>query len=242
MPKNPPRGLTATGDNQPVKASIWNEDQKPAAEVVKFLFNPNTFSIRKTSNWGASSSQAEDVPRAMFAGGGPETLTIDELLFDTYTMEPQAGKENLFPPSVRTYTDQLVNLAKIDPSLRDPKTQRARPPRVTLRWGSWTSFISVVTSVTQRFTLFTSSGTPVRAIVSLTLQEVADVGEFPGTNPTSRAEVQRVHRVSPGEMIDSVAFKFYGDASRWKTIADYNNLANPMRLTPGQLLSIPDLK
>jgi len=239
MPKNPPRGLPPTGDNQPVKATIWNEDAKPPVEVVKFLFNPNTFSVSKTANWEAQRSQGENVPLSLFSGGGPETLTIDELLFDTYTMEPVAGRSH--PPSVRDYTDKLLKLAKIDPELKDPKTKRARPPRVTLRWGNWTSFKAVVTNVTQRFTLFTSSGTPVRAVASITLQEVAETGVFPATNPTSRAEARQMYRVSPGEMIDSVAFKFYGDAHKWRLIADYNRLEDPLRLLPGQQLMIPDL-
>ncbi len=242
MPKNPARGLTSTGDNQPVKASLWNEDSKPAAEVVKFLFNPNTFTISKSSGWDSRKSQGEDVPLAMFSGGGASTLTIDELLFDTYTLEPQRGREQYHPPSVRDYTDKVVKLTKIDSSLKDPKTQRARPPRVTFRWGSWTSFKAVVTSVNQRFTLFTSSGTPVRAVLSITLQEVAEIDAYPGTNPTSRAQVQRVHRVNPGEMIDTVAYRFYGDASKWRIIADHNRLADPLRLIPGQVLAIPDLQ
>lgn len=242
MPKTPPRGLKSTGDNQPVKASIWNEDAKPPAEVVKFLFNPNSFSISKTTSWEAQPSQGGNVPLTMFSGGGAETLTIDELLFDTYTLEPQPGRESEHPASVRDYTDKVVKLTKIDDTLKDPKTQRARPPRVTFRWGSWTSFKAVVTSVTQRFTLFTSSGTPVRAVLSVTLQEVSEPDAYPGTNPTSRAQVQRVHRVSPGEMIDGVAFKFYGDAAKWPLIADHNHISDPLRLAPGQLLAIPDLR
>ena len=242
MPKTPARGLASTGAAQPVKASIWNEDLKPPAQVVTCLFNPNTFSINKTSTWSTEQCQGEDVPLAMFAGGGAATLTIDELLFDTYTLEPQRGKEDKHPPSVRDYTDKVVKLTKIDPSLKDPKTQRARPPRVTFRWGSWTSFKAVVTSVNQRFTLFMANGTPVRATLSVTLQEVSESDSYPGTNPTSRANVQRVHRVNPGEMIDTVAFKFYGDASKWTLIADHNRLSDPLRLTAGQLLAIPDAR
>jgi len=241
MAKTPPRGIQSTGDNRPVKASLWNEDSKPPAEVVKFLFNPNSFSISKTASWDTKQSQGENVPLSMFSGGGAETLTIDELLFDTYTLEPVRGRENQPPPSVRTYTDKIVKLTMVDPNLADPKSQRGRPPRVTFRWGSWTSFKAVVTSVNQRFTLFTSAGTPVRAVLSITLQEVAELGAFPRTNPSSFAQTQKVYRVSPGEMIDSVAFKFYGDAAKWRLIADYNHLDDPMHLPAGLQLSIPEL-
>lgn len=242
MPKNPARGLPSTGSAQPVKASIWNEDSKPPAQVVTFLFNPTTFSIGKTATWTPQGCQGEDVPLTTFAGGAAATLTLNGLLFDTYTMEPQRGQEYKHPPSVRDYTDKVLKLTKIDQSLKDPKTQVARPPRVTFRWGSWTSFKAVVTSVTQEFTLFMANGTPVRARVSITLQEVSESDDYPGTNPTSRANVQRVHRVNPGEMIDSVAYKFYGDASKWTLIADHNRLSDPLRLTAGQLLAIPNAR
>ena len=113
---------------------------------------------------------------------------------------------------------------------------------MSFRWGKYWSFKSVITSVTQRFTLFMPDGRPVRGTLDVRFQQVESEGTFPPTNPTSVAEVQRIRVVSPGETIDGIAFDEYGDPKRWQLIADYNNLDDPMRLWPGQKLLIPPAK
>jgi nucleoid-associated protein YgaU len=40
------------------------------------------------------------------------------------------------------------------------------------------------------------------------------------------------------DTIDWIAFDEYGDSSMWRFIADTNNLENPRRLKPGQVLAI----
>jgi len=47
--------------------------------------------------------------------------------------------------------------------------------------------------------------------------------------------------VMPGETIDGIAFSEYGDSKRWRAIADFNNLDNPLRLRIGQRLALPPL-
>ena len=73
----------------------------------------------------------------------------------------------------------------------------------------------------------------------MTFQQVEEDGTYPKTNPTSYAEVQKVHVVVPGETIDAIAFQEYGDSTLWKLIADHNELDDPLRLRPGQRLAIP---
>ena len=213
---------------QLVKAYIYNEDKDQ--KVVDCLFNPTEYSFTKTNTWDPGRIIGRDVPLVNFQGGGAMTLTLS-LLFDTYSMDGQ--------PDVRQYTEKVLNLMKIDPSLKDSKSQGGRPPRVSFRWGKYWSFKAVITSITQRFTLFMSDGRPVRATLDVTFQQVESEGTYPPTNPTSTAEVQKVRVVRPGETVDSIAFEEYGDAARWRLIADHNDLDDPLRLRPGQRLAIP---
>jgi nucleoid-associated protein YgaU len=53
---------------------------------------------------------------------------------------------------------------------------------------------------------------------------------------------QKIRTVLPGETIDAIAFAEYGDASRWRAIADFNHLDNPLRLRVGQQLALPPLR
>lgn len=217
----------------PVKAYIYNEDS--GAKVIDCLFNPTDYSFSKSNEWSEDKASGQDLPIAHFQGGGATSMTVS-LLFDTYTLDHGNGP----PKDVREYTEKVFGLMKVDPKLKDSKTKKSRPPIVSFRWGKTWSFKAVIKSISQKFTLFTADGTPVRATLQLTLQQVQQDGTYPPQNPTSVAEVERVHVVGPGETLDGIAFTVYGDPMRWREIAEYNNLENPMRLQPGQKLAIPN--
>jgi hypothetical protein len=225
-------GLSATS-GKPVKAYIYNEDKN--SKVVDCLFNPTEYSFTKSNSWDQGKILGKDVPLINFGGGGATTLTVS-LLFDTYALPASAGES---PKDVREYTEKVFDLMQVDPTLKDSQSNTSRPPRVSFRWGTSWSFKAVITSITQRFSMFLSDGKPVRATLDVTFQQVEQEGVYPPTNPTSTAEAQKVHIVGPGETVDAIAFQEYGDARKWRLIADFNELDHPLRLRPGQALAIP---
>jgi nucleoid-associated protein YgaU len=171
-----------------------------------------------------------DVPPLQFKGGSDTTMTLS-LFFDTTLVPGQ--------PDVREYTQRVLNLMKIDPKLMDNASKVGRPPRVSFHWGKTWTFKAVITSIKQRFNLFRVDGQPLRATLEVTFVQTEDVALYKLTNPTSFAEAHRVRIVTPGQTIDSIAFEEYGDPARWRVIADYNQLDDPLRLRPGQRLGIP---
>jgi nucleoid-associated protein YgaU len=44
--------------------------------------------------------------------------------------------------------------------------------------------------------------------------------------------------VKERDTLDWIAYDEYGDTAMWRFIAETNNLDNPQRLTPGQVLAI----
>ena len=44
----------------------------------------------------------------------------------------------------------------------------------------------------------------------------------------------KVHTVTDGDSLPSVAYKNYGDATRWRTIAEANGIDDPLSLRRGQ--------
>jgi nucleoid-associated protein YgaU len=94
--------------------------------------------------------------------------------------------------------------------------------------------------MSQKFTLFKSDGTPVRAKVEVTFTQHKDVNDYPNQNPTSGGgDVERIWRVTAGDRLDTIAYQVYGDAARWRAIAERNGIVNPLRLRAGQQLIIP---
>src|SRR5207245_2086824 len=73
---------------------------------------------------------------------------------------------------------------------------------------------------------------------TLTMQLFFDT--YAGTNPTSGGTGgERQWTVKEGDTLASIAYEAYGDAGRWRTIADSNRLTSVRNLKPGTRLGLP---
>jgi nucleoid-associated protein YgaU len=69
---------------------------------------------------------------------------------------------------------------------------------------------------------------------------VGEEGTYPAQNPTTGAGPNvRVWTVRPGDRLDWIAHKEYGDSTRWRPIAEANGIDDPIDLKSGQQLVIP---
>jgi nucleoid-associated protein YgaU len=96
--------------------------------------------------------------------------------------------------------------------------------------------------MTQRFTLFTHQGVPVRAKVDVDFSQYTDPEDYQQLkqNPTSGGgPAEKIWKVTAGDRLDNIAASVYQNSSRWRQIAEHNNLKNPLALRPGQVLRIP---
>jgi len=109
-------------------------------------------------------------------------------------------------------------------------------------WGKVFNFVSVVTRLSYRYTMFREDGTPVRATMDITFRECEDPGAKKGQeSPPMGIPGHRVAVVKPGDTLAGIAHREYGDAKVWRFIADINKLDNPKDLRPGQTLIIQAL-
>ncbi len=210
-------------------AVIINRDD--GGSTVACMFNPKEYSFSKRNQWAPGKSKGSNMPPLEFGSGQSATLQM-QLFFDTYA----AGKDVR-----KVYTDAIWKLMMVDPKLKDPKTKKSRPPKVRFQWGSAWTFDAVITSINQKFTLFKYDGTPVRATLDVTFQQITDETLLPKQNPTSAgAGGERVWVVSDGDTLAWIAYKEYGDSNQWRRIADANRLTQVRRLVPGTALEIPN--
>jgi hypothetical protein len=221
---------------QPEKAFLKFER---SSEPLECLFNPETIVIKKSNQWGApddsggkkKTQPGKSAPQLMFKGQESGTLSFS-LVFDT----TDSGKP------VTNYTNKLLSYMEIDTTLpgTDPKKNNARPPWVQFHWGHLYSFPAVITSADITFDYFSSSGVPLRAKVNLSLVQYRKSGAFTKQNPTSGTpSPHRVHRVQPGETLDRISARYYGDSTRWRVLATANGIEDPLAIRPGSLLSVP---
>lgn len=222
--------MSANGSNMAV-ATIMN---KETFEVIRCKFNPKEYTFSKQNTWTPTKGKGANLNPLEFGSGQPAQLTM-QLLFDTY--EDGNDAEDVR----KRYTDAIWELMWVVKKRGGPSTQKAQPPIVCFQWGTAWSFDAVITNLKQTFTMFLANGTPVRATMDVTFQQVKDEKFYPPQNPTSGGVGgERVWRVTEGDTLAGIAYQAYGDATLWRPIADANHLENVRALKPGALLEIPN--
>lgn len=217
-----------------VKAKIellYNDtiDNLPGVgNTFEVQFNPTEYTLTKGAQIAEIGIPGIDSPILQFVRGQNEKLTLD-LFFDTTEDGMDANASD-----VRTLTNKIYQLVKMQPTTH-------APPRIRFTWGSL-SFNAIVESITQKFTLFSPHGIPLRATLSVAFREYKTLEEQIKQLNLQSADHTKRHTVRRGDTLSQIAFKEYGDPAQWRIIADHNAIRNPLVLTPGWELEIPPLE
>lgn len=215
-----------------VAARIYEVDQEGAERgggiSVNCMFNPFEYTVAKSNTYDESPRNNSDTPQGEFFSSGAQTLRLS-LVFDTYEIGTDVSLE----------TNKLWKFMMTKTQEAASQNEKIEPPQVAFEWGVF-KFVSYITNMTQRFTLFKNDGTPVRANVDVTFTQYTDVNDYPGQNPTSGGgPIERIWRVVAGDRLDTIAAAVYRDANKWRLIAENNGITNPLALRPGTQLRIP---
>jgi len=215
------------------RAQLEIEGQQP----LPCWFNPSQYAISKANQWHAIPVVGASLPAMQFGGGLARELTL-ELLFDASDNASQ---------DVRSVTDQLFLMMEVTEQAGGAANS-GRPPTVVFSWGPMVSFKAVTRHLDVHYTLFRPDGTPIRAVCALTLVQVekansrSSSGPAPAQNPTTRANTRPgVHVVIDGDSLPSIAYKAYGDPTRWREIAQANAIDNPLVVQRGRALVVPEV-
>jgi hypothetical protein len=223
----------------------YNANGTPDGASFPVQFNPTEYTLSKGAQIVEIPIPGLDQPILQFVRGQTETMSLD-LFFDTTEDGMGAGAT-----PVTQKTDQFYQLIKIN---RDTHAL----PILRFTWGQqgfaganftgvWASqarsdgFQCVVESVKQRFTLFSSEGIPLRAVLTVSLREYYSLEE----------QIQRINFNSPdhthsyvvqrGDTLARIAAAKYNDPTEWRAIATQNGIIDPLDLQPGQVLEAPPI-
>ena len=208
-------------------------------------FNPSEYTLSKGVQLAEVPIPGLDQPILQFVRGQTETLSLD-LFFDT-TDEGMGADAT----AVTTKTDLFYQLIKIDKFIH-------APPILRFQWGNegfaganfngnWASqarsngFQCVVESIKQRFTLFSSEGIPLRAVLSVTLREFYNLEDQIQRIDFHSPDHTHAHVVQRGDTLARIAAQKYDDPREWRAIADNNGITNPLDLEPGRVLEVPPI-
>ena len=216
----------------PAIIEIEPKDRGPnLPAVIPVQFNPPEYTLAKAAQIAEIAIPGIDAPILQFVRGQTQTLAL-ELFFDT----TRAGSTATKVVDVRLMTDVVAQLGRIQ-----PKTHA--PPRIRFIWGMGLSFRAIVDNVQQKFTLINPAGIPVRATLTMSFKEYKTLEEQLKELNLQSADHTKRRVVRRRDTLSRIAFEEYGDASKWRVIADHEGnrarLTDLRRLTPGMELAIP---
>ncbi|MFH8465295.1 LysM peptidoglycan-binding domain-containing protein [Streptomyces sp. NPDC017991] len=199
-------------------------------KTFNFDFNPSQLQLSRRGQWKSTPAAAvRDGTVPEFMGPEPREMTV-EIFLDSST-KPTSN-------AVLKNVESLLDCCEV--TAKSIAAKQPSPPWVVFQWGSFSTarFTSYVSSVDVTYSLFGTTGVPIRATCQVSLHEIPS--KTKGQNPTSGAlTAQRVHRVVAGDSLQSLAWREYGNASAWRAIAEANGIDNPAHLPTGVELVLP---
>ncbi len=212
------------------KAMLIVVDGVGVPMLLRFKYNPEQYTIEKSAEWTRPRAPgAESTPDPDYTSTNPTSVSM-EIFFDAF--EELAG-------DVSGDVETLFTWTKPTPVSRF--TGSPQPPLLMFQWGSSSAlsdFRGFLRSVSARYTLFRIDGTPIRATCTIRLEEVPQ--ETSRQNPTSGTKPgMRVHVLTEGETLHSVAWSEYRQARYWRGLAAFNDIDDPLRVAPGTTLLLP---
>jgi hypothetical protein len=201
---------------------------------VQCMFNPHEYTLSKTNTFDPKTKIGKNTPKSTYKQGGSQTLKLT-LYFDTLFDDQD----------VRMYTDDLWKMMMVSEQKTAKKTGISEPPEVAFEWGRL-QFKAVITTMSQKFTLFKADGTPVRCTVDLTLEQKNDIDDYKdGVIPDWTKEVNQPQETpeevtaTEGDRLDNIIAQVAElGAEEIRKVAEKNGIDNPLNIVPGLKLNI----
>lgn len=193
--------------------------------IVPLRFNPTDYKIEKKNQFAEVAIPGLGSSAIQFVRGESERLSVTDLIIDT--------SDSL--DDVRT---SFVNKIR---SLMDIRSELHAPPVVRLTW-SGEVFQGVVERLDATYVLFRPDGVPLRAKLSMTLLGSQPVEVQVKAQPKNSPDVEKTWVARRGDTLAGVSAAVYADPRLWREVARANGIADPRRLRPGTVLTVPRLR
>lgn len=212
-------------------------EKEVGVNTIDVLFNPSEYQLTDGASYSEKKIPGLDGPILQYVSGEATELSLS-LFLDTYVPQSSSSSIPLFGSSgsstdVSKITKSIADATSIDGSLH-------RPPHVTFKWGSL-NFKGVITKFSHTYTMFTESGMPVRAKVSLTFRSLMSPKDKRRKSPFESPDRTKYRTIRQGIGLWDLANMEYGDPDMWKMIAKENGILNPLDVRPGQVVKLPAL-
>ena len=200
---------------------------------VAVLFNPTDYTVSQDINYAQAPVPGLSQPLLQFMNGNVPKLEM-ELFLDTNEAVVVSGRTIAAAGSdVRLLVQQITDLMTIDSSTH-------APPVLLFTWSSL-SFTCVLAKAAQKFVMFLSDGTPVRARLQVSFQGYKSADTEAKEVKRQTADYSKTYTVAQGDTLSKIAGMVYGNPALWRPIGMNNGLDDSIDLIVGTELLIPAL-
>lgn len=227
-------GMVFGGDLVKAKLVAFNKVDGTQSDQIgefEFFLNPSTITVEREMKLEMEES-AQGKAEAKYASTMPRCLKLPDLYFDTYDSRESVREK---------YIDGLEKLLEYD-----KKSHYA--PVCSLIWGQFSQLTEkgpeyqfYVTKLSVDYTMFLPDATPVRAKVSMTLEEATTKKQELEKKGKESPDHAKLYTVKRGDTLQGIATAEYDDPREWRRIAKTNGITNPMDLRPGTKLLVPPI-
>ena len=206
----------------------------PCKELT-LQYNPEKLQLDRSVQWKEAKATGNK-SSLEYTKTAPATLSM-ELIFDT-----SINGENVKKEFVDIFSN--ATLPNVKPTVkseegRGKESEKQRPQKIEFNWPPEFQFIGFLKSVKTSYIMFSDVGVPIRAKVSLVIQEFESkekidhgVGGIEGYNLPEVSLVQ----VQSGQTLSMIAAAAGTSA---QVLADMNGISNPLEVASGTMLMVP---
>ncbi len=184
-------------------------------EIFTVMFNPSEYTIVQQGNWNGNNSGTKPLQSDGNISGN---LSLS-LFFDT----------SMQGTDVREYAGKLLAMIQEDLTSAKPRTY-------TFAWGTF-EYEGRMEVKEQKYTLFMENGVPLRMRMNITLYREKSLEQTVTAQTLSESDRQVTSQ--QGESLPETAQTFYGDASKWRQIAEASGIDDPLNPGPVSMLTVP---
>ncbi len=218
--------IAATTGPAQAKIKLLGENDKVLDTLVA-QFNPSEFTTEHSARYSDTKPVADTKKKGEQFVAEENTTMRMRLTLDgftkTGTLDPEKAAD------VSGDIKILRDMVRIDATLH-------KPPVCVFEWGDC-CFKGYVTSLTVQYTMFASTGVPIRAAAEISMRSSGDL-KIALESP----DRTRRHILTQDTPLYMVAFEAYNNCAEWRRIATANGIGNPRRLRAGMPLRVPPME
>jgi hypothetical protein len=232
-----------TGELTKVTIEVY-EDDRYSRKLDKFELpvNPEQFSQQFKIVYNRQQPQGSQHNNPEYVFTPSKELKLD-FIFDGTGVIPDKQHPGKFHRSVVGQLEKFFRLTyTMNPSTHKPNFLRLLWGNFSFGYGGEHGFNCILTDLQVTYTLFASSGTPLRAKLSATFTSYTEQELRLREEKTNSPDLTHLRKTIAGDTLPLMTYRIYDDPSYYLQVAKVNGLVNFRRLATNTDLKFPPLE